>query len=389
MPDALSALRAAFPVASRWIYFNHAAVAPVAVPVEAAVAEFLREAREHGSAGFRAWLERREAARQAAAALIGARSSEVAFTTCTSQGLITVAEGLRLQPGDEIVCLQDDFPANRIPWWRQARRGARVVEVPRDASGRVTPQAILARVGPRTRLVAVSSVLYDNGFRLDLPALGAGLAARNAAAAAEGRGAGETLLCVDAIQSLGALPLDVEACRIDFLSADSHKWLLGLEGIGLFYCRASRLPELDGPLVSWWSYAQPFAPWTPDSPLQPDARRFEYSVLPVAELYGFHAALELLAAAGLPAIEPQILALTEHLAGGLAARGWTLLSPRERPAERSGVLTATHPSQPAREVVERLTAAGVQVTARGGGVRFSPHAWNTAAEVDRLLERLP
>jgi cysteine desulfurase / selenocysteine lyase len=389
LPDALSDLRAAFPVAARWIYFNHAAVAPVALPVEQAVAEFLREGREHGSAGFAGWLARREAARAAAAKLLGAQTSEVAFTTCTSQGLITVAEGLRLRPGDEIVCLQDDFPANRIPWWRQVRRGARIVEVPRDAAGRITPEAVLARVGPLTRLVAVSSVLYDRGFRLDLPALGAALAARNAAAAAEGRGACETLLCVDAIQSLGALPLDVEQCRIDFLSADSHKWLLGLEGIGLFYCRASRLEELDGPLVSWWSYAQPFAPWTPAAKLQPDARRFEYSVLPVAELYGFDAALRLLAAAGLPAVERRVLELTDRLGAGLLARGWELLSPRERAAERSGIVTARHPSRPAREVLERLVAAGVQLTERGGGVRFSPHGWNTAEEVDRLLERLP
>lgn len=386
MNAALAELRAAFPVAEFWIYFNHAAVAPVALPVERAVAEFLAQARRDGSAGFAGWLARREQARRSAAALLGARPDEVAFTTSTSQGLINVAEGLALEPGDEIVLLEDDFPSNQIPWWRQARRGARLVPVPRDADGRVTPGALLARVGPRTRVVAVSWVAFDRGQRLDLAALGAGLAERNAqAAAAGGRRA---LLCVDAIQGLGAFPLDVRACGIDFLSADSHKWLLGLEGVGLFFCRAERLAELDSPLTSWWSMAEPFAPFRPGAPLQPDARRFEYACLPTAALFGVEAALRLLLDAGQPAVERQVLELTDRLAAGLAGRGWELLSPRALPGDRSGIVTARPPDGDARAAVERLLARRVQAVERGGGVRFSPHAWNTAAEVDRALEAL-
>ncbi len=385
MPDALAHLRAAFPVAELWVYVNHAAVAPVALPVEQAVAGFLAQARRDGSAGFAGWLARREEARRSAAALLGARPEEVSFTTSTSQGLITVAEGLSLQPGDEIVLLEDDFPSNQIPWWRQQRRGARLVPVPRDAAGRVTADAVLARVGPRTRVVAVSWVAYDNGCRLDLRALGAGLAARNAQLAA---GQPRALLCVDAIQGLGAFALDARACGIDFLSADSHKWLLGLEGVGLFFCRAERLAELDSPLTSWWSMAEPFRPWRPGAALQPDARRFEYACLPTAALFGVEAALRMLLEAGLPRIERQVLELTDRLAAGLVERGWTLLSPRERPDERSGIVSARPPSGGAREAVERLLAARVQAVERGGGVRFSPHAWNTAGEMDRVLEAL-
>lgn len=386
MNAALAELRAAFPVAELWVYFNHAAVAPVSLPVERAVAEFLAQARRDGSAGFAGWLARREDARRAAAALLGARPDEVAFTTSTSDGLIHVAEGLALEPGDEIVLLEDDFPSNQIPWWRQARRGARLVPVPRDADGRVTPGALLARVGPRTRVVAVSWVAYDRGQRLDLAALGAGLAGRNAQArAAGGR---DALLCVDAIQGLGAFPLDVRACGIDFLSADSHKWLLGLEGVGLFYCRAERLAELDSPLTSWWSMARPFAPFRPGAALQPDARRFEYACLPTAGLFGVEAALRLLLAAGQPAIAQRVLELTDRLADGLAARGWELLSPRGVPEERSGIVTARPPDGAAGAAVERLLARRVQVVERGGGVRFSPHAWNTLEEVERALEAL-
>jgi cysteine desulfurase/selenocysteine lyase len=386
--DVLAELRDAFPVAELWAYFNHAAVAPVARPVEAAVAEFLREARTQGSSGFAGWLARREVARQEAATLLGGRSSEVAFTTSTSQGLLTVAEGLRLSPGDEIVALQDDFPANRIPWWRQVRRGARIVEVPRR-DGRVRAGDVLARLSPRTRLVAVSWVAYDHGQRLDLQALGAGLAARNEQAAREDRGACRTLFCVDAIQGLGLFPMQARAWGLDFLAADSHKWLLGLEGLGLFWCREEALAELDPPLISWWSLARPFAPWTPDAPLQPDARRFEYACLPTACLYGAEAALRMLLAAGAPAMSARVLELTARLAQGLTARDWRVLSPMASEAERSGIVTAVPPELAPGAAVERLLAARVQVTERGGGVRFSPHAWNTLDEVERVLEALP
>ncbi|HTE07048.1 MAG TPA: aminotransferase class V-fold PLP-dependent enzyme, partial [Planctomycetota bacterium] len=288
MPDALAQLRAGFPVSELWVYFNHAAVSPVSSLVQSAVAEFLADGNRQGSTGFQGWLARRDRARTRAAALIGAEPAEVAFTTSTSQGLLTVAEGLRLEPGDQIVVVEDDFPANQIPWFRQRKRGVEIIVVPRR-EGRVTTGALLGAITPRTRLLAVPWVLYDTGFRLDLPALAAGLAAVNgertpwsdvtsansgeapwpagptenaglpsesrspanttgaarlSTASAQAGARGEAslrpdphrrvLLCVDVIQGLGAFPLDVHSAGIDFLSADSHKWMLGLEGIGVF-----------------------------------------------------------------------------------------------------------------------------------------------------------
>ncbi|MCB9897318.1 MAG: aminotransferase class V-fold PLP-dependent enzyme [Planctomycetes bacterium] len=378
MTDALARLRAAFPVAGRWIYFNHAAVAPMAAPVADAVAAFCADARDNGSVHFEQWLARREHARSKTASLLGALPEEIALTTSTSQGLITVAEGLRLAPGDEILVVHHDFPANQIPWFRQQKlRGAKVVVVPRDADGRVPPEAVLSRLTPRTRVVALPFVLYDNGYRLDLEAIGRGLADHPA------------LFCVDAIQGLGAFPLDVRAARIDFLSADSHKWMLGMEGIGVFYCRHALLDELDTPLVSWTSVEDPFRPYEPGRALLPDARRFEYAAMPTMEVFGLDACLDLLLATGVEAMSGRILSLTDTLAAGLLDRGWTLACPRGTPGERSGIVVARPPSGDAPAAVDALAARGVSVTPRGGGVRFSPHAWNTAAEVSAVLDRLP
>jgi selenocysteine lyase/cysteine desulfurase len=376
MADALADLRAAFPVAKRWIYFNHAAVSPMSLPVRDAVAGFLEDATRQGSTGFASWLQRREEARIRAAELLSTDPATIAFTTSTSQGLLTVAEGLNWSPGDEILLIEDDFPANHIPWFRQERKGARVRLVPRR-DGRVLVDDILERLTDSVRVVAVPSVLYDNGFRLDLAALGAALADTRA------------LFCVDAIQSLGAFPLSVEAHGIDFLSADSHKWMLGLEGIGILYVRKQHLSTLDPPFVSWCSMEEPFATYRPGAPMRADARRFEYACLPTATVYGMDACLRMLLETGTETMAGRILELTDRLVAGLSERGWAVDSPREIPAECSGIVRAHHPDQAAEGVVEQLEQRGISVAARGGGIRFSPHAWNTPDEVDTLLDRLP
>jgi len=375
VPDTLADLRSAFPVAEFWIYFNHAAVSPLPSPVVDAVAEFTHDAATQGSTGWAGWLARRERARERSAALLGARPSEIALTTSTSQGLLTVAEGLRLDPGDQIVIVEDDFPANQIPWLRQRRRGAEVVVVPRT-DGRVTVDAVMAAVTDRTRLVAVPWVLYDSGFRLDVVGLGTALADHPAA------------YCVDAIQGLGAFPLDVEAAHIDFLSADSHKWMLGIEGIGVFYCRADRLESLDSPFTSWWSLAQPFAPFHEDNPLHADARRFEFATMPTIGVYALDAALDLLLRGDAGERAERVLQLTGRLAEGLAERGWTLHTPMDSPEERSGIVSASHPSRGSDEVIAHLTERKISAAPRGAGVRFSPHAWNVMDEVERVLAEL-
>ncbi|GJM21500.1 MAG: cysteine desulfurase [Planctomycetota bacterium] len=376
MTDVLAELRTEFPVRESWIYLNHAAVAPLPNCVVAAVNAFLRDANRNGSTGFAHWMSVREQVRADAARLLGAQPSEVAITTSTSQGLLTVAEGLEFGPGDEILVIQDDFPANLIPWWRQKRRGAEVRVVPRRADGRVPASDVLAAVTPATKLVAIPWVLYDTGFRLDLPSIGAGLVDHPA------------LFCVDAIQGLGAFPIDVEAAHIDFLSADSHKWMLGMEGIGLFYVRAAALERLDAPFTSWLSVEDPFTPWEPGRPLLPDARRFEYASLPTMEIFGLGACLELLLRTDPARMGPRVLELTDQLTAGLQHLGWTLRSPRAEPTENSGIVLATPPDRDASTWVDRLAERGVSVIPRAGGLRFSPHAWNTAEELERLFALL-
>src|SRR5699024_3894329 len=141
----------------------------------------------------------------------------------TSEGLSVIAQGLDWRAGDQVVISDQEFPSNRIPWQALAERGVEVVEV--DVDGSDAEQRVIDAIGERTRLVSLSSVQYGSGIRLDLAPIGRACRERG------------VLFCVDAIQSIGAVDFDAVACHADFVVADGHKWMLGPEGLALFYCR--------------------------------------------------------------------------------------------------------------------------------------------------------
>jgi selenocysteine lyase/cysteine desulfurase len=228
---------------------------------------------------------------------------------------------------------------------------------------------------PRVRLLALSSVEFGSGARNDLEALGKLCRERG------------VLFCVDAIQSLGCFPLDVERCGVDFLAADGHKWLLSLEGCGIFYCSRRVLDLVTPRIVGWRSVAdnRDFDRYHMD--LQPGAGRFEEGTPNTAGIFALGAAIDLLLELGIEAIGRRVLDLTQHLVEGLARRGAQLLSPRG-PGEASGIVSFQAGEEPPGRTVERLRERGVLVVERRGGVRASPHFYNDEADLERLLEAL-
>ena len=203
------------------IYLNHAAVSPWPSRTAAAVASFAEENRQRGAQHYPQWLVVEQRLRERLQRLIGARSvDEIALLKNTSEGLSVIAHGLDWRVGDNVIIPAQEFPSNRIVWESLAEYGVEVRAV--DISTASDPEsALLQQIDARTRLISVSAVQYDTGLRLDLNRLGR--ACEDA----------EVLYCVDAIQSLGALPLNVRSIRADFVVADGHKWLLGPEGSGV------------------------------------------------------------------------------------------------------------------------------------------------------------
>lgn len=373
MAPSFESYRAQFPVLQEQLYLNHAGVAPTSLRVAAAVKEWMDDLVHHGIRHERGWEARVEGIRQQAARLLGATAGEIAFVRNTSHGLGLVAEGLDWKPGDEVaVATSLEYPSNVYPWLHLRDRGVTVREI-EVREGGVTPEAVEAALTPRTRLVAVSSVQFATGYRTDLDALGA-LCER----------AG-VLLCVDGIQSVGCVPVDVKKSRIHFLSADSHKWMLGISGIGLLYVDAAVLPRLRPVLVGWrstkdlWNFnSSRFEP-------RDEAAKLEEGSHAYTGIYALGAAIDLLLEVGPPEIEARIRELLTRADVGLRALGCDV---GPAPEHRAGILTFLPPGGEARALYNHLSEKNVSVSLRRGRVRVSPHFYNRPEDMDRLVERV-
>lgn len=369
------ALRAEFPVTKQWVFLDHAAVAPLSAPACRALREYADDQAEHGIAHSGRWLKRIEEVRALAARLLNADPPEIAFVSSTSAGIGLVAEGLDWQPGDNMVTAGEEYPANLYPWMNLAGRG---VEVRRIASRgpRIAIDDIRAALDARTRLVSLSSVEYASGFRNDLTQLGE---------LCQQRG---ILFFVDAIQSLGVLPLDVRATPIDFLAADGHKWLLGPEGLALFFIRKERIDRLHPIGVGWHSVVNCWDFATIDFTLRPDAARWEGGSPNVAGITALGASLEMLLDISIATVSERILELTDHLCRRARESGLEIFSSRD-PAERSGIVSLVPPDGgDGTPQMRRCREAGILINRRAGRLRVSPHCYNTPAELEQLIDVL-
>lgn len=361
-----------FPLAPPWIYLNHAAVAPWPRRTGDAVRHFADENQTYGAIHYDDWLATEHKTRQQVARLIAAPSpDDIAFVKNTSEALSIVAHGFPWQAGDNVVISDEEFPSNRIVWESLARYGVQVREV--DLHGADPEQALFNAVDHRTRVLSISSVQYASGLRLDLMRLGAGCRARGIA------------FCVDAIQSLGAVDHDVQACSIDFLMADAHKWLLGPEGIGVFYCDASWRERLTLHEFGWRMVQQPGdfdrREWRAD----PTARRFECGSPNMLGIHALSASLSLLLDIGMPTIERLVLARAEQLMTQIAATPTLELVTRHEPNRYAGIVSFRHRRVASAALYEQLRKHRVLCAMRAGAVRFSPHCHTQLTQLEQAL----
>ncbi len=364
-----------FPITGRWTFLNHAGVAPISARAAEAIKVFAQQARDDAYLTGH-WYRRAEKVRRLSARLINAAPEEIAFVKNTSEGLAFVANGLDWKPGDLIVSSSVEYPSNVYPWMEVARRyGVKHVMVP-EKSGRIEVEDILAAAsaGP-TRLLALSQVEYASGFRHDLEVIGKFCRSRG------------IYLCVDGIQACGALPVDVQRMNIDFLSADGHKWMLGPEGAGFFFCRRELLGQLH-PEIGWMNVINADDYGHYDFTLKPDARRFECGSYNIPGLLGLGASLELLLEVGMETITVRLLALTDYLCERLTDKGYQVVSSRKA-GEQSGIVSFISRGQDQRELVGRLQTQGIVIVLRENRLRASPHFYNSLADMDRLVDALP
>ncbi len=365
------AYRDQFPVTRELIYLNHAAVAPLLKASADAMKHLADDACRFGSRHYREWLETYEGLRIAAARLIGAHRDEIALVKNTSEGIATVALGLDWRAGDKIVGFREEFPANFFPWKRLEGKGIRV-----EWLSITDPLDRIDEVCRGARLLAISFVQYLSGYRADLPAIGEVCRRRGC------------LFLVDAIQGLGAFPLDVRKAHIHALAADGHKWLLGPEGCGILYVRKEVQDSIEPVEFGWTNVAHYNDYANRDMALRPDAGRYECGTLNTIGCHGLRASIEFLLSIGVEQIAAHVQALGDQIAAGAAARGYEALGGRT-PATGSGIVSLRKPGVDARWLVSRLREQHIIAAARADWVRASPHFYISPNDVERFLEALP
>jgi selenocysteine lyase/cysteine desulfurase len=368
------ALRREFPVTRRWAFFDHAAVAPLSGRAQQAITECAKSFAENGGVGWSRWDVRVEEVRQLAGRLISADPLDIAFVKNTTEGIGFVAEGFPWKVGDNVVTAAEEYPANIYPWLNLVHQGVEVRRVP-SRGARLEIDDLRAAMDGRTRLVSLSSVEFSSGFRNDLDTIGAICRERGAH------------FFVDAIQGLGVLPLDVGRTPIDFLAAQGHKWLLGPEGVGIFFIRRELVDMLHPVGVGWKSVVGALDFSHIDFRLKPHAGRWEGGGLNVTGITGLGASLQLLLEIGIPEVAARVLDLTDYLCEQASKTGTEVYSNR-RAEDRSGIVSLIVPHADPKELVRRCRDAGVVVNQRAGRIRVSPHCYNTRAEIDRLVELL-
>ncbi len=360
-----------FPVRHNLIYLNHAAVAPLCRRSAEAMQHLAEDCNRFGSLHYDEWLEAYDGLRRAAARLIHGDPSEIALMKNTSEGIATIAMGLDWKPGDRIVAFREEFPANYYPWKRLEEKGIAVTWLSVEDSLEAIEHAAKG-----ARLLAISFVQFLSGYRAPIQAIGE-ICRRN-----------HVIYLVDAIQGMGAFPIDVRACHIDALAADGHKWMLGPEGCAILYISRDLQDHVEPVEFGWTNVAGYNDYGSRDMALRPDAGRYEPGTLNTIGCFGLRASIEFLLEVGVGEIAPVVQNLGDRIAAGVEARGYEVMG-RRTAHTGAGIVSFRKPGMAETEILRVLKEAKISAAARAGWVRTSPHFYISPAEIDRFLAALP
>jgi cysteine desulfurase / selenocysteine lyase len=366
-----------FPVTAEKVFLGHAAVCALPRRVAQAVSECAAEGTRGDQEEF--VMSRIELTRAAGARLLHCQPDEVALVGPTSLALSYVAAGLNFRRGDNVLVYYDDYPSNVYPWMALAARGVKVRLLNTRTLGTIRTVDVMGQVDEDTRLVALASAHFVSGYRLEHDVIGKFLRERN------------ILFCVDGIQTVGALPTPVE--QVDFLAADAHKWLLGPCGAGLFFVRKDLQEKLNPPVYGWHNVRCPDFVAQPAIEFRSGAKKFEAGTHNLLGLVGLLAALELINEIGVEAIAAELLRKRACLVPALQAKGYTVLNAEPAPANAGAITSFFAPGKDMPALHRRLAEAGIVASLRADRqkqhyVRFSPHFYNTDAELQRAVELL-
>ena len=364
-----------FPVTQNHIYLNHAAMAPWPLVTEQALQQFVAENVRHGSYYYPQWSVLERELRQNLQSLLNASSiDDIGLIHNTSVGISFVAEGIDWQAGDNVVSIAQEFPSNRYPWLAQSYRGVTVKELDLSTCGADVEGELLALCDQHTRVIAISAVQFGNGLRLDLKRIGEYCKAQ------------QIIFCVDGIQQVGMIPLDVQAIHADFVIADAHKWLLGPEGIAVFYVSQQQRERLRLTQFGWHMMETMGNYTNPEFTPSPTARRFEAGSPNMLGIHALHASVGLIMQVGIETIWAAIQERVQVLIEGFQSTPHLEVITNTSAERLSGIITIRPTHKTAEELFEYLKTNKVFCAPRGGGVRFSPHFYTPLDHIKQTVQ---
>ncbi len=366
-----------FPATQQYTYLNAASVAPMSKMAAKATLDWQEDLALRGTVHFDEEAESRvfDSLREVGARVLGAQPDEIAGASNASESLCSIAWALSPGPQDNVVSCRIEFPSVVYPWLRVARTTGCEVRLTQDENHIIDPEEVTSLIDDRTTAVCISHVQYSTGQRLDLKAL--------ARAAHEH----DALLIVDATQSAGAVPIDVLGDDVDALVTSGYKWLCGPFGAAMMFVRRSLHDRIEPGLVGWRSTSEVFDFQADKIAWAPSASRFEFGTMAYGCAIGLATAVEHLLEIGIDTIHRYNLELAAGLATGLADLGADFVTPGADKL-RSSIVTVRFPGHDQARVARRLNEEGVVVSPRIGAVRFAPHLYNTAADIERALDML-
>jgi cysteine desulfurase / selenocysteine lyase len=369
-------IRKLFPIIENYLYLNHAAIAPYSTLVEKAISNISKDITYNGSTHWHKWMTTVSDTRSLVAKLVGAKAENIAFMRNTSDAISATANGIDWHTGDNVVSCEIEFPANIYPWMRLEKQGVELRLAPATKNRGVDPVAIFNLVDECTRVIALSWVQYSSGFRIDLQTIGRFCQERN------------ILFCVDAIQGLGALEINVDTDFVDTLSADAHKFLLGPEGLAIMYLSERALKEIQPTSVGWLSVKNKWEAFEENPSLKLDyaegALSFESGTPNTIGIFALNAALQLILKVGQKQIENHLLNLSKYLYYKLSELGFETLQPNN-PSEMSAIVCCRHSKVSPEIMYKKLSAQKIICAPRCGWLRISPHFYINQSDIDKLL----
>jgi len=369
-------IRGLFPAAEKYTYLNSAAVAPVPTIAVEAVKRQLNDVSENGAVHFVVWVATKNRAREIVASMLRVKPEQIAFMRNTSDGLSSVANGLKWNAGDNIVSFAKEFPANFYAWRRIRDAFGVELRLCPERGGRIDLDEFISLIDGDTRVVAISAVQFASGFRADLERIGR--AARQH----------DALFAVDIIQALGTMPFDLEAQFVDIAAGASHKWLCSPEGCGILYLSDRARARVEPTLVGWISVEDGWNFEDSEQAFKPNALAWETGTGGASLFYGLEQSAKLLYETGAEPIESYLEELTDYLCELLAGKNYEIISSRAGDEKSQIVCIENNEGITSNEIAARLESESIIVSPRGSRIRIAPHFFNNQEDIERCAASL-